>query len=76
MAELRAGATAVCVTPPIGVDLAGYSGRVVFVNDGEPHDCTAAESLQHRACVSSGPRLGSRAQSRAESLGRPFTATS
>ncbi|MDB5077913.1 MAG: hypothetical protein JWO42_4092, partial [Chloroflexi bacterium] len=27
MAELRAGATAVCVTPPIGVDLAGYSGR-------------------------------------------------
>jgi hypothetical protein len=28
MAELRAGATAVCVTPPVGVDLAGYSGRV------------------------------------------------
>ncbi len=27
MAALRAGATAVRVTPPIGVDLAGYSGR-------------------------------------------------
>jgi neutral ceramidase len=27
MAELRAGAAAVCVTPPVGVDLAGYSGR-------------------------------------------------
>jgi hypothetical protein len=28
MAELRAGAMAVCVTPPVGVDLAGYSGRL------------------------------------------------
>jgi neutral ceramidase len=27
MAELRVGATAVRVTPPVGVDLAGYSGR-------------------------------------------------
>ena len=28
MAELRVGAAAACVTPPIGVDLAGYSGRL------------------------------------------------
>jgi neutral ceramidase len=27
MAELRVGAASVCVTPPVGVDLAGYSGR-------------------------------------------------
>jgi hypothetical protein len=27
MAELQAGAAAVCITPPVGVALAGYSGR-------------------------------------------------
>lgn len=27
MAGLQAGAAAVCITPPVGVDLAGYSGR-------------------------------------------------
>src|SRR5689334_21184492 len=27
MGELKAGAARVCITPPVGVDLAGYSGR-------------------------------------------------